>query len=335
MGLVTRQVQLSSQPQGQIRATDFDLVDSNLPEGRSNDIVVRNEWMSVDPYMRLGLGDQKGFLAPLQPGDVMQGAAIGVVEQSRDPAFPEGSHVLSNMGWRSRFLAQPEQLAPVSSDIPLHWHLGILGLTGVTAYLGIEEVLAPRAGETMFISGASGAVGSIAVQLAKLRGARVIGTCSSPEKAAWLLQEAGIDAVSDYRQETTEAFLDREAPDGVDCYFDNVGGPILECLLGRMKPYGRVALCGAMSQYEAGDYRRGPADFFSVIEKSLTLRGFNAFLLSHDENAKIVEWLKAKAIDRKIKPFETIIDGLDKAASAFAGLFQGGYLGKVIVKIHE
>lgn len=335
MGIPTRQVQLFRQPEGQIRGSDFRLVESALPEPAPDDIVVRNEWMSVDPYMRLGLGDRKGFLAPLQPGDVMQGAAIGIVERSPHPAIPQGSRVLSNMGWRSRFIAQPDQLTSVSSDVPPHWHLGILGLTGVTAYLGVEEVLAPQAGETVFISGASGAVGSIAVQLAKLRGARVLGTCSSPEKASWLLQEAGIDAVSDYRRETTEAFLTREAPDSVDCYFDNVGGPILECLLGKMKPYGRIALCGAISQYEGGDYWRGPAEFFSVIEKSLSLRGFNAFLLTPQENAEIVEWLKVRAMDGRIRPFETIIDGLDKAADAFAGLFNGGYLGKVIVQIHE
>lgn len=335
MGIPTRQVQLFRQPEGQIRSGDFRLVETTLPEPASGDIVVRNEWMSVDPYMRLGLGDRKGFLAPLQPGDVMQGAAIGIVERSPHPAIPQGSRVLSNMGWRSRFIAQPDQLNAVSSDVPPHWHLGILGLTGVTAYLGVEDVLAPQPGETVFISGASGAVGSIAVQLAKLRGARVLGTCSSPEKASWLLQEAGIDAVSDYRRETTEAFLTREAPDGVDCYFDNVGGPILECLLGKMKPYGRIALCGAISQYEGGDYRRGPAEFFSVIEKSLSLRGFNAFLLTAQENAEIVEWLKVRAMDGRIRPFETIVEGLDKAADAFAGLFNGGYLGKVIVQIHE
>ncbi len=335
MGIPTRQVQLSRQPEGQIRASDFRVVESALPEPGPNDILVRNEWMSVDPYMRLGLGDRQGFLAPLQPGEVMQGAAIGIVEHSLDPGIPQGSRVLSNMGWRSRFIARPDHLTPVSSDVPPHWHLGLLGLTGVTAYLGVEDVLAPEPGETVFISGASGAVGSIAVQLAKLRGARVLGTCSSPEKASWLLQEAGIDAVSDYRQEATEAFLAREAPEGVDCYFDNVGGPILECLLGRMKPYGRIALCGAISRYEAGDYRRGPADFFSVIEKSLSLRGFNAFLLTPQENAEIVEWLKVRAMDGRIRPFETIIDGLDRAADAFAGLFNGGYLGKVILQIHE
>lgn len=327
------QVQLCRQPDGHVHADDFQLVAVSLPSLGPGEILVRNEWMSLDPYMRLGLGDQEGFLAPVKPGDVMNGTAIGIVEESRNRDISPGTRVLSQMGWRSRFIAAGDTVSTIDADGPAHWHLGILGLTGVTAYLGIEKVLEPEPGETVFISGASGAVGSVAVQLAKMRGARVLGTCSSPGKASWLLGEAGIDAIVDYKKEPIEEFLQREAPDGIDCYFDNVGGAMLECLLRTMKPYGRIGLCGAISQYETKDYRRGPADFFSVIEKSLTLRGFNAFLLTSTETAEIVGRLKTLAADNRLKPCETVVEGLDRAAEAFAGLFDGGYVGKVIVKI--
>ena len=295
---------------------------------------MRNEWMSVDPYMRLVLTGQEGFVPQKRPGEVMDGAAVGIVEASNDPALVPGTAVLSACGWRSRFVARADQLTRLPAlDAPLHWHLGLLGLTGVTAFLGIERVLQPQAGETVLISGASGAVGSIAVQLARLRGARVLATCSSPDKARWLIEQAGVDAVMNYRLEKLEDFIAREAPDGLDCYFDNVGGDMLDRSFGLMKPYGRIGLCGAISQYESGDYRSGPANFFAAIEKSLTLRGFNAFLLNPDDSAGIAGWLAQQAAQGAIASFETIIEGLENAPAAFAGLFEGGYPGKVVVRI--
>ncbi len=334
MSGVARQVRLRQRPQGQVRAEDFEVAEVTLPPLGDGDILVRNEWMSIDPYMRLVLTGQEGFAPQKQPGDAMDGTAIGTVVESRDPAFAPGSHVLSAQGWRSHFVAKAEELAPVASNgIPLHWHLGVLGLTGVTAYLGIERVLEPQAGETVLVSGASGAVGSVAVQLAKLRGARVLGTCSSPEKAAWLLDVAGIDAVGNYEAEPLDDFLRREAPSGIDCYFDNVGGAMLETVLQAIKPQGRIGVCGAMSQYESGEYRHGPANFFAVIEKSLTVRGFNAFLLTTEENSRIVEWLAKRFAEGQLVPCETIIAGLEHAPEAFEKLFGSGYVGKALIKI--
>lgn len=332
--MIAHQIQLRRQPQGHVGADDFEMVECSLSPPGDGEVLVRNEWMSVDPYMRLVLTGQEGFVPQKRPGDVMDGAAVGIVETSNIPALPPGTAVLSSNGWRSRFVTRPDALTPLPKmDAPLHWHLGLLGLTGITAFLGIERVLQPQAGETVLISGASGAVGSIAVQLAKLRGARVLGTCSSPEKACWLMEQAGADAVLNYRQEKLEDFIAREASDGLDCYFDNVGGDMLDRVFALMKPYGRIGLCGAISQYESGDYRSGPANFFAAIEKSLTLRGFNAFLLTPGESAACVEWLARQAAQGAISSFETIIEGLDNAPAAFAGLFEGGYPGKVVVRI--
>lgn len=295
---------------------------------------MRNQWMSLDPYMRLVLAPQEGFVASKQPGDMLEGAAIGVVEQSDDPALPVGAVVRSNLGWRSHFAAAPAMLSQVQpGSAPLSWHLGLLGLTGITAWVGIEQVLQPKAGEVVLVSGASGAVGSIAVQLARLKGARVLATCGSDEKAARLRDELGVDAVMNYRTTSLAEFLAGAAPEGIDCYFDNVGGDMLDGVLGFMKPHGRVGLCGAISQYETENYRAGPRDFFAVIEKSLRLEGFNAFLIPESESAGIVEKLEALALAGSIKIFETVVDGLENVAAAFAGIFSGEHQGKVVVRI--
>ena len=328
-----RVVHLRRNPAGAVTARDFAIVDAVLPVVADGQVLVRNRWMSIDPYMRLMLGSQAGFLAMAQPGDSLRGAAIGRVEESRDPALPVGTTVLSRMGWRSHFVAASSELMPVDPDVPGPWHLGMLGLTGVTAFLGIERVLAPAPGETVMVSGASGAVGSIACQLAKRRGARVLGSAGTDAKLAWLIDEVGVDAAFNHRAEPLGDFLAREAPDGVDCYFDNVGGPMLEAALHHMKPYGRIGLCGAMSQYQSGDYRAGPSDFFAVIEKSLALRGFNAFLLTPKDNAGIVTTLAQWAQAGALKPLATIVAGLDAAPEAFARLFGEGFLGKAIVAI--
>ena len=332
--MIAHEMRLRRQPDGQVVASDFELTDVTLPQLRQGDVLVRNAWMSVDPYMRLVLTGQEGFVPQKRPGDVMDGAAVGIVEQSENPAFPVGMAVGSYMGWRSHFVSDGAGLAPVpASDVPLSWHLGLLGLTGVTAWLGIERVLQPQAGETVLISGASGAVGSIAVQLAKRRGARVLATCSSPEKARWLLDTVGADAVVNYRTTALAEFIASEAPSGLECYFDNVGGEMLEQTFEQMMPYGRVGLCGSMSQYESGDYRHGPANFFSAVERSLTMSGFNAFLLTPAENTEIVHALADLAGRGEVTAFETVVKGLDQAGRAFADLFVGSKPGKVVVKI--
>ena len=332
MSIFAQQVLLRRNPVGRLSVDDFELVEIALPPLASDQVRVRNRWMSIDPYMRLALSSQAGYLAMMQPGDPMGGAAVGIVEESRDWSLPPGSLVLSQMGWRSQFVSPGSDLVQLDGAIPGSWHLGLLGLTGVTAFVGIEQVLLPRAGETIFVSGAAGAVGSIACQLAKRRGARVLGCAGSPDKVRWLIEEASVDAVVDYNAGPVDDFLGREAPDGVDCYFDNVGGPMLETLLEKIKPHGRIALCGAMSQYQSGDYRAGPVNFFSIIERSLAVTGFNAFLLSPDETLTSVGWLRDRALSGELKPCATIVNGLHSAAPAFVGLFDGSFLGKLIVE---
>jgi NADPH-dependent curcumin reductase CurA len=331
---MAQEVRLRRLPGDRVRADDFVVVEAPAPRPAPGEVLVRNQWMSIDPYMRLILSSQEGFVGQKQPGDMLEGAAIGVVEQSADPAFPVGAIVRSNFGWRSHFAASPELLSPIpSGSVPLSWHLGLLGLTGITAWVGINEVLQPKAGEVVLVSGGSGAVGSLAVQLAKLNGARVLATCGSNEKAARLRQDHGVDAVMNYRTGSLADFLAAEAPEGVDCYFDNVGGEMLDCVLDFMKPHGRVGLCGAMSQYETANYRTGPRNFFAVIEKSLRLQGFNAFLVPGEESAGIVRQLEALALAGSIKVLETVVHGLENVPKAFEGLFSGEHQGKVVIEI--
>jgi NADPH:quinone reductase len=325
-------IQLARRPEGAVAAADFALVETPLPEPAAGEVLVRNSWMSLDPYMRLPLTGRHGVHAAMAVGEVMTGAAVGLVERSRADGLPEGSLVLSQKGWRDRFVARAETLQRLPDEANPQWRMGVLGLTGLTAWVGVEEVLQPKAGETLFVSGAAGAVGSVACQLAKRRGARVLASAGSPEKVAWLTGELGVDAAVDYRLQDIGTFLAAQCPAGLDAYFDNVGGETLDRAILAMRQRGRIGLCGAVAQYEGGDYRAGPAEFFAIIEKGLTVTGFNAGLWS-PRAGEITERLRSLVEAGEIVWRETIVEGLENAPAAFAALFAGGNLGKLLVRL--
>jgi len=326
-------IRLARRPGAEIRPDDFDITQVELPEPSEGEVLVRNTWMSLDPYMRLPLTGQSGVHSAMAIGAEMEGAAVGVVERSAAPGLPAGATVMSRKGWRDRFVAPAASLQRVEGETPPQWRLGVLGLTGMTAYAGVELVLQPVAGETVFVSGAAGAVGSIACQLAKRRGARVIATAGSPEKVEWLQRELGVDAAANYKTEGVGDFLARACPDGLDCYFDNVGGPTLDAVLGAMKPWGRVGLCGAIAQYGDDNYRAGPRDFFTVIEKGLTVTGFNAGLWGAKAGAEILPALARMLASGELVWRETVVEGLETVPSAFVSLFDGRNLGKLLVRL--
>jgi len=328
-----RVIRLARRPGAEIRPGDFEIAEVSLPPPGEGEVLVRNTWMSLDPYMRLPLTGQSGVHSAMRVGAEMEGAAIGVVERSAAPGLPVGTIVMSRKGWRDRFVAPTAGLLQVDGATPPQWRLGVLGLTGMTAYAGVELVLKPVAGETLFVSGAAGAVGSIACQLAKRRGARVIGTAGSAEKVEWLQRELGVDAAANYKTEDVGGFLARACPGGLDCYFDNVGGPTLDAVLGAMKPWGRVGLCGAIAQYGDDNYRAGPRDFFTVIEKGLTVTGFNAGLWGAKAGAQIVPALAQMLTNGELVWRETVVEGLESAPSAFVSLFDGRNLGKLLVRL--
>ncbi|MER6159688.1 NADP-dependent oxidoreductase [Streptomyces sp. NPDC001868] len=334
----TRVVCLVRRPAGEPVPDDFAVEERPLPPVGEGHLLVRNLYMSVDPSMRGRLeSTEKHYTHNFTPGSPLDGRALGVVEESRCPAVPAGAFVRHQLGWRERAVLDAadtdgaERIDPGLAPLPT-W-LGLLGQTGFTAYVGLTRVAGLRPGDTVLVSAAAGAVGTAAGQFARLLGAeRVIGTAGGPDKCALLVKEFGYDAAADYRAEPVREALARLAPDGVDVYFDNVGGEQLAAALHALRTGGRVALCGMMSQF-GGDGRS--ADINQLIQavlKRLTLRGF--IVRDHDDlrpefERRVAGWLA----EGRITARETVVDGLDNAAGALLSLLAGGNTGKMLVRL--
>src|SRR5579862_2781694 len=270
----SREIRLASRPHGMPNSDNFTLAQIELGPPHDGQVLVRNRYMSVDPYMRGRMNEKKSYVPPFQLGKPLEGGAVGEVIKSRAQGFKPGDAVTSSFGWREYFIASPKELHPVSREIqPLSVYLGAVGMTGMTAWAGLHLVEI-RAGETVFISGAAGAVGSVAGQLAKLRGCRVIGSTGSMAKVMFLREECGFDVAFDYNVGPVLEQLNLEAPDGIDVYFDNVGGKTLEAALSALRVHGRIIACGAISGYNEEKPRPGPSNLFNMITKRLTMRGF-------------------------------------------------------------
>jgi NADPH-dependent curcumin reductase CurA len=328
----SREIQLAARPVGEPKATDFRLAEVDVPEPAPGEILVRNAWMSVDPYMRGRMSDRKSYVPPFALGAPLEGGAVGEVVATNADGFATGDHVLHNLGWRELATVAAEHARRVDTDsAPAQAYLGVLGMPGLTAYVGLLDIAALREGDVVFVSGAAGAVGSVAGQIAKLRGHRVIGSAGSPEKVA-LLRELGFDAAFDYRDGPVADQLAQAAPDGIDVYFDNVGGEHLEAAIGALRTHGRVAMCGAISGYNATEPVAGPRNMFLCVGKRLTLRGFIIRDHGHrmgDFAREVGGWLR----DGSIAYRETVVDGLENAPAAFIGLLRGENTGKMLVRL--
>ena len=338
----SREIRLASRPTGVPTATTFSLGAVEVPPPADGQVLVRNLFMSVDPYMRGRMNDVKSYVPPFQVGQPLEGGAVGEVIESRAPGVAAGAIVTSSKGWRDRFVADPRELRVVDGSVqPLSVYLGALGMTGFTAWIGLDLV-GVKSGEVIFISAAAGAVGSVAGQLAKLRGCRVIGSAGSAEKVRLLTDELGFDAAFNYKDglraeasaKAGDVYtqLKQAAPDGIDVYFDNVGGDHLEAAFSSLKDHGRVAACGQISRYNADVPMPGPRNMFLVVTKRLTIRGFIVF----DAIKRMPEFLAEVAPHVKsgrIRSKETIVAGLEHAPQAFINLFSGENVGKMIVKI--
>lgn len=331
MSIVAREIHLKSRPDGLPAASDFVAAERSLPEPHAGQLIVRNSFISVDPYMRGRMIDEPSYIEPFKLDAPLDGASIGTVVASGDPRFPVGSTVTHFSGWRDYALIEAATANLVdTSSIPAETYLGPLGFPGLAAYAGLMRFGKPQADETVFVSAASGAVGSVAVQIAKLQGARVVASVGSDEKAAWL-RELGADAVINYR--TTDdlvASLRAAAPEGIDVYFDNVGGTHLEAAIEVANDFARVVLCGMIEQYNSE--ARGPRNLYTAVKKSIVLSGFitpNQLDLWPDFARDMAGWIAAG----EVKSRETIVDGLDQAVSAFLGLFSGQNVGKMLVRL--
>jgi NADPH-dependent curcumin reductase CurA len=330
----TREIHLASRPSGWPTPENFTLVETELPAPGPGEVVLRNTFMSVDPYMRGRMNDVKSYVPPFQLGQPLEGGALGEVVESNAEGFAVGDLVLHNYGWREHALVDAKvirKVKPIEGVSPSHF-LGALGMTALTAYVGLLDMAEFRQGDTVFVSGAAGAVGSMAGQFARLLGAkRVIGSAGTPEKVARLVDDLGFDAAFNYRDGDVAGQLRAAAPDGIDVYFDNVGGDHLEAALGRLNTYGRVALCGGISQYNS-EKPSGPANFALAVTKRLSLRGF--IVSDHMDRigamlGPVSEWLASG----KLVADETIVDGLDNAVDAFLGMLRGTNTGKALVRL--
>ena len=329
----TREIRLAARPVGAPQESDFELAETSIPEPADGEVLVRNAYMSVDPYMRSRMNETKSYVPSFRIGEPLQGGAVGQVVASRSEALAEGDWVNSMYGWREHYVANGEHLMRIDPEIaPVSTALGVLGMPGLTAYVGLHDIGQPKAGETVFVSAASGAVGSVVGQLAKLKGCRVVGSAGSAEKVRHLLEELDFDAAFNYKEVAVADALGDACPDGIDIYFENVGGEHLECALARMNLFGRVALCGLISQYNATEAPRGPANFPQVLVNRLLLKGF----IISDHFDRIPDFLAEVGplvASGKLKYRETVIEGIENAPSAFIGLLSGENFGKMLVKL--
>ncbi|GAA4906709.1 NADP-dependent oxidoreductase [Streptomonospora salina] len=330
-----RSVHLVSRPQGEPVPEHFSIVDEAVAEPAEAEVLVRNRYMSVDPYMRGRMNDTESYVPPFALNRPMEGAALGEVVASRADGVAEGTLVLHNRGWREYATIPAAEARPVDPDrVPsVTSYLGIAGMTGLTAWVGLFDIARTAPGETVFVSGAAGAVGSAAGQMAKLRGAgRVVGSAGSTAKTDYVRDGLGFDAAFDYHDGPVAELLAEAAPEGVDVYFDNVGGEHLEAALHNMRNHGRMALCGMISQYNAVGPAPGPRDMFQAIARRVMMQGFIIGDHMHRMSAFLDDvgpWLA----DGSIRADETFADGIDNAPEAFLGMMRGQNTGKMIVRL--
>jgi len=331
--ITSKEIHLKNRPEGLPAKSDFELAEVTLAAVNEGELLVQNVYMSVDPYMRGRMYDRKSYFPPFQIGQPLEGGCVGRVIESKNEGFSVGDYVLAMLGWREYFVSGGDGLTKIDPSLaPVQSYLGAVGMTGLTAYVGLLHIGELKEGQTVFVSAAAGAVGSIVCQIAKLKGCYVVGSAGSDEKVAWLVEEAGIDAAFNYK--TTDdviAEVGRHFPEGIDVYFENVGGVHLEAALEHMNINGRIVMCGMISTYNDVKPVPGPVRLSYVISKKLTMKGF--IIMDHFDKlgpffADMGKWIA----DGKIKWKETIVDGIENAPEAFIGLFKGANFGKMIVK---
>lgn len=329
---ISREIRLASRPDGIPVEANFSIATTEIPLLQDGQVLVRNLFMSVDPYMRGRMNEGKSYVPAFELGEPLSGGAVGEVVESRAGEFKPGDVVTSMHGWREFFQALPGELHVVDREvIPLSVYLGALGMTGMTAWAGLNLVNV-KDGDVIYISGAAGAVGNVAGQLAKLRGCQVIGSAGSSEKLEFLIGECGFDQAFNYKSAPVLEQLNSAAPDGIDVYFDNVGGESLEAALSVLRVHGRIIACGGISGYNGTTPQPGPKNLFNMTTKRLTMKGLI-----------VGDWLASQAEfddevggyyrSGRLKDKETVVEGIEQAPAAFIGLFGGKNIGKMVVKL--
>jgi NADPH-dependent curcumin reductase CurA len=332
--ILSCEIRLKNRPVGMPSETDFELAETKITEISDGQVLIRNIYMSVDPYMRGRMNDRKSYAPPFQINQPLEGGCVGQVVTSKNDKFAAGDCVMSMLGWREYAVSDGKGLTKVDPNLfPVQTYLGAAGMPGMTAYVGLLDIGKPKEGETVFVSAASGAVGSIVCQIAKLKGCRVVGSAGSDEKALWLKEEAGIDAAFNYKKvDHLIAEVGKHCSGGIDVYFENVGGEHLVAALEHMNTFGRLVMCGMISNYNATEPVPGPPNLSYAVSKQLTLQGF----IVGDHMRKLSQFHADMATWRKkgkIKLKETVLEGIENAPAAFIGLFKGENFGKMLVKL--
>lgn len=329
-------IELASRPVGMPTAENFRLVETEIPEVGEGQLLLRTLYLSVDPYMRGRMNDVKSYVPPFQVGEVLMGGVIAQVMASRVPAYQAGDIVVGTLGWQHYSLSDGAGLHKVDASItPVSAALGVLGMPGLTAYFGLLDIGKPQPGETVVVSGAAGAVGTLVGQIAKLQGSRVVGIAGSASKNEYLEKELGFDATINYKTTTNLRQALREAcPNGVDVYFDNVGGDITDAVLARLNHQARIALCGQIALYNLDKPDIGPRVLTSLLIHSAMMKGFivsDYASRTREGLTQLTQWFT----EGKLKYRENIVEGLENTPDAFLGLFRGDNLGKQLVKVAD
>ena len=338
--LKSREIHLVKYPQGEPTDDMYEIVEVDVAEPGDGEITMRVVWMSVDPYMRGRMNPQvKSYIPPFQLGEALSGGAVGQIIKSNSPDLAVGDYVVGFAGgWREYYTGPAEGLTRVDPNLaPLSAYLGVLGMPGFTAWAGVTQIMEPKEGETMMVTGAAGAVGSIVAQMGKIKGCKVIASAGSKEKRTWLTDELGVDIAYNYKDFNDDSgaltkYLAEQAPQGIDSYFENVGGFQLEALINNIAFGGRIALCGMISVYNNEQAEPGPYNLANLIGRGVLLKGFivsNYGHLMQDFFAEAGPWVAGG----KLQFRETVYEGLEKAPEAFAGLFKGDNFGKAVVRV--
>ncbi|MEM8533791.1 MAG: NADP-dependent oxidoreductase [Chloroflexota bacterium] len=333
---VNRQWRLAARPDGMLKKTDFEFREEPVPSIAEGQILLRNIYLSLDPTNRMWVNEAATYLPPVQIGEVMRGGTIGVIEESRNDQYPVGSIVQSMLGWQEYALSNGEgvTILPDFPGLPLDAHFGLFGHIGLTAYFGLLDIGQPKAGETLVVSAAAGAVGSLVGQIGKIQGCRVVGIAGTDEKCEWITKDLGFDAAINYKTESVPKRLRELCPDGIDVYFDNVGGEILDAALRLINLRARIVICGLISQYNDNKPTPGPYNFVNILAQRARMEGFivlDYFNRAGEAVAALGQWYA----EGKLRYQVDIVEGFEEIPDAVNRLFTGANTGKLLVKLSE
>jgi hypothetical protein len=331
---INHQWRLAARPVGNLKESDFQWAEEPVPELQDGQVLIHNLYLSLDPANRGWVREEGSYMAPIPLGSVMLGGTVGVVEESRNPNFQVGDNVQGLLGWQEYAISDGAGLnkLPNNPAVPLTAYLGLFGHIGLTAYFGLLDITNPKEGETLVVSAAAGAVGSIVGQIGKIKGCRVVGIAGSDEKLKWIVDDLGFDAAINYKKENIREALKRTCPNGIDIYFDNVGGEILDAVLAMINLRARISVCGMISQYNATAPTPGPYNLINILARRAKMEGFivtDYLPRAHEAVPELVKWYA----EGKLKYRVDVVEGLKEAPRALNKLFDGSNQGKLIIKI--